>query len=582
MNLAKSRSNAGWRFSSGWISFAILLFDLSVGWTQQNGSAVYFASEEIRLARVLERKEILNYRVVLLGERRYRETYFDSTDLSLYHQRMFYRVKESFDGHTRIEFYGGASKDRPSLGSLHSVALPASTALAAREGRLDDPILFNSLPLPGGRDFKNIQLAVEYARHSVALERLDKQEVFVSLLVGSFVGFSGKKVQAGFLALEIETAASRPTPAQQGEIERISKFLIGELKLRSDPKSLYTQGIEKAVLLRSDERRMQPVRVIGGAKGNGIDQFDAPDAVAFTLDGKLVAGDTDNARFKIYALEDQYQTVQIVGREGSGAGEFSHSLAATIGSFKIYNQVQGIAVDNSGLIYVIDQGNQRIQVFDASGKVLPEKAIALSHCAKESPRCADSLWRPTKKNEYTSMQGLAVDAEGGIFVSDRGTSRVYRFLPGGKLDPSFKLQELESVTGKPTLNDPESMAVYQHKLFVANEGSSEIKIFDRKTGKLTGSAVVFGRDVFGGKVEGLAVVRDYLFAVDVQNSRIAVFDLRDEKPKFLLGFVGDFQSADGIAIDPTGKYVAIADQGNLRILLYSLPEMLKHLDGRNP
>src|SRR5919106_2300917 len=195
MNLAKSRSNAGWRFSSGWISFAILLFDLSVGWTQQNGRAVYFASEEIRLARVLERKEILNYRVVLLGERRYRETYFDSTDLSLYHQRMFYRVKESFDGHTRIEFYGGASKDRPSLGSLHSVALPASTALAAREGRLNDPILFNSLPLPGGRDFKNIQLAVEYSRHSVALERLDKQEVFVSLLVGSFVGFSGKKVQ---------------------------------------------------------------------------------------------------------------------------------------------------------------------------------------------------------------------------------------------------------------------------------------------------------------------------------------------------------------------------------------------------
>jgi DNA-binding beta-propeller fold protein YncE len=572
--------SAGWNFLA---ALSLLLLDLKVGWTQQTGNALNFASEEIRLARLIERKEVLNYRVVAVGERRYRETFFDTADLFLYHHRMFYRVKEGFDGNDRVEFYdGGAAKERHLPGPIHSIALPASTVLAVREGRLDDPALSKGLPLPGGRNFKNTQLVAEYTRHSVGLERLGKQEFFVSLLAGSFVGFSGKKVQVGFLALEVQAAASRPTEKQLREIERITKFLIAELKLRPDAKSLYIQGIEKAVLLRPDERRIQPVRIIGGAKGNGIDQFDAPDAVAFTLDGRLVAGDTDNARFKIYGLEEQYQTVQIVGREGSGAGEFGHSLAATLGSFKIYNQVQGIAVDNSGLIYVIDQGNQRIQVFDAGGKVLQERTIPLRHCAKESPRCSEGLWRPTKKNEYTSVQGLAVDAEGGIFVSDRGTSRVYRLLPGGKLDPSFNLQELDSATGKPTLNDPESMVVYQHKLYVASEGTGEIQVFDRRTGKLTGSVAGFGGDVFGGKVEGLAVVRDYLFAVDVQNTRIAVFDLRAEKPKFLLGFVGDFQSADGIAIDPTGKYVAIADQGNLRIVLYSLPEILNHLAGRNP
>ncbi len=117
--------------------------------------------------------------------------------------------------------------------------------------------------------------------------------------------------------------------------------MIAELKLTPDAKSLYIQGIEKAVLLRTDERRMQPVRILGGAKGNGIDQFDAPDAVAFTLDGRLVAGDTDNARFKIYGLEEQYQTVQIVGREGSWAPEnLAHSLAATLGSFNNLNRIR--------------------------------------------------------------------------------------------------------------------------------------------------------------------------------------------------------------------------------------------------
>ena len=141
------------------IALSILSLDPGAGWTQQTASALYFASEEVRLARLIERKTILDYQVVLLEERRYRETYFDTVDLSLYHQRMFYRMKESFDGHPRIEFFdGGAAKNRPLVGLMHSAALPASAVFAVREGRLDDPALSKGLPLPGGRDFKNIHL----------------------------------------------------------------------------------------------------------------------------------------------------------------------------------------------------------------------------------------------------------------------------------------------------------------------------------------------------------------------------------------------------------------------------------------
>jgi sugar lactone lactonase YvrE len=561
----------------------ILSLDVSAGWAQQTGSTLYFASDKVRAVKLIERKEVLNYRVVLAGERRFRETFFDTADLFLYHQRMFYRVKESFDGHAYLDFYGGGSaQDRSSLGLTHSVALSAGKVLAAREGRLDDPALQKRLALPEGRDFKSIQLAAEYARHSVALERAGKQEFLVSLLVGSFEGFFGRKLRKEFWALEVEALPGRRTAAQIREIERIKDYLVAELKLNSDAKSIYAHGVEKAVLLRSDERQIRAVSVVGGARGNFPEQFNEPDSVAFTLDGRLVAGDSDNARLKIYRLDDQSQTVQIVGREGSGPGEFSHGVANTIGSLIVYHQVQGIAVDKNGLVYVIDQGNQRVQVFDAEGKVLPEKAMPLSYCGKESPRCSDGLWRPTKRNAYTSLQGLAIDHEGGIFISDRGTSRIYRFLPGGKLDLSFQIQELDVATAKPNLKEPESLAVYRDKLFVANEGTGAIKIFDRRSGKLIGAAEGFGGEVFAGDVEGLAVVGDYLFAVDVQNTRIAVFDLKSETPKFLLGFVGDYESADGIAIDPTGKYVAIADQGNMRIVFYSLPEILNHLAGPEP
>ena len=143
----------------------------------------------------------MNYRVVAAGERRYRETFFDTAELFLYHRRMFYRVKESFEGQGQIDFsLGGEANDRTSPGLVHSVVLPAADVLAAREGRLDDPALHKHLALPEGREFKSIQLMAEYARHSVVLERAGKQELSASLLVGSLEGFSGKKLRKEFWA----------------------------------------------------------------------------------------------------------------------------------------------------------------------------------------------------------------------------------------------------------------------------------------------------------------------------------------------------------------------------------------------
>lgn len=569
------------RAAAGWLLFGLLSLDAAFGWAQPAGETLYFANDRVRPVQLVERKEILGYRVEFMGERRYRETFFDSADLFLYQQGMYYRVKESFDGKARLEFdAGNPAKDLAGLRLIHSVALPASKLLAAREGQLDEAGLLNHLPLPAGRDFKKIQLVAEYGRHSIALERGGKPKFVVSLWAGSFVGFSGRKLRKEFSALEVEPVG-RLTAAHLSEIRRISDYLIDELKFQRQAKTLYAQGVERAVWLRPDERRLEAVNILGGSKGNAPDQFDVPDAVAFTLDGRLVAGDTDNARFKIYRFDQRFQSIQIVGRAGSTAGEFGHGLVAKLSGLTIYHQVQGIAIDKNGLIFVIDQGNQRIQVFDPGGNALPEKAIVLNYCPAETPRCAQGLWRAVK-GQYTSLQGLAIDQDGGVFVTDRGTSRIYRYLPTGQLDPSFKLPELDPLTKKPLLEEPESMAVYLDKLFVANEGTGDIKILDRRSGAPVGPAASFGVDVFAGDAEGLAVLRDYLFAVDVQNTRIAVFDLKITPPQFLLGFVGDYESADGIAIDPTGKYVAVADQGNLRIVLYSLPEILNHLATAKP
>jgi sugar lactone lactonase YvrE len=557
------------------MAFWLLLLNGALASAQQRREAYYFANDRVRTVKLVERKEILEYRVEPLAERRYRETFFDSDGLTLFQRSMYYRVKESFDGKVQLEFDGGLKPAGPN----HSIPLPASKLLAVREGRLEEIAdLTKNLSLPTGQDLRHIQLVAEYERHSVALTRTGRAEFIASLLVGKLEGYSGRKLRKEFWALEVEGVGG-PNASESSEGKRIRDFLIDELKFQTKAKSLYAYGVEKAVLLRPNERLLEPVNFLGGSRGKAPDQFDEPDAVAFTLDGRLIAADTENARFKIYRFDGNSQSLQIVGREGTAAGEFGHGLVLKTRGLTVYHQIQGIAVDKNGLIFAIDQGNQRIQVFEPDGRVLPDKAIPLQYCPAETPRCEGAIGRALK-GQYTSLQGLAIDQDGAVFVSDSGTSRIYRYLANGKLDTNFTIPALHPRTQQPLLKEPESMALYHDKLFIASEGTGDIRIFDRKSGAPI-EPVSFGADVFAGDAEGIAVLNDYLFAVDVQNSRIAVFDLRQTPPKFLMGFVGDFESADGIAVDPKGKYVAVADQGNLRIVVFSLPEIMKHLASAN-
>ena len=140
---------------------------------------------------------------------------------------MFYRVKDGFDGKARVEFYAGHSANKGPRREHRSFrGAPCSYGAGGWQWQLDDPALRSGLPVPTTREFKNILLTAEYAKHSVTLERRGKAEFLVSLLAGTFVGVSGKKIQIGFLALEIQPIASRVTAVHFGEINAL-EILVG-------------------------------------------------------------------------------------------------------------------------------------------------------------------------------------------------------------------------------------------------------------------------------------------------------------------------------------------------------------------
>jgi len=318
---------------------------------------------------------------------------------------------------------------------------------------------------------------------------------------------------------------------------------------------------------------IQPYLILGGTQGAMIEQFNEPDAVAFTSDGRLLAGDTQNGRFKIYSISKHSLSIITIGEPGRGDCQFDNSLAAVLpNGRKIYNEVQGIVCNSQDEILVVDQGNRRIQVFDATGRCLKERTIDL----------AAILVKPDSANgtTYTSIQGIAVDELDNIYLTDTGTRRVYKFYKNGSQDMSFKFQEKDE--NGYILNDPESLVIFGKNLFVADEGNQIIKVYEKNTGRFTGQTIGHP-DLFGRDVEGLAIYQDKLFALNEESGQVIIFDLtKDDTP--VIGFFGEkgltpgrFLSPDGLAVSRDGRYLAIADQGNFRIQVFELQNILTQL-----
>ncbi|MFQ5650179.1 MAG: NHL repeat-containing protein [bacterium] len=313
--------------------------------------------------------------------------------------------------------------------------------------------------------------------------------------------------------------------------------------------------------------------ILGGTQGNQIEQFNEPDAVAFMRDGRLLAGDTVNGRFKMYTFSETTLSIVAVGSPGGGDCQFDNSLEVVLESGReIYNEVQGISCNSKDEIFVVDQGNRRILVFDATGTCLPERTIALEPI----------LIKPDPENgtTYTSIQGLTVDGEDNLYLTDTGTRTVYKFLPDGTLDPEFEFQARQGT--EYILDDPESMVIHQDWLYVADEGHHVIRVYERKSGKFTGKTIGHP-DLFGADVEGLAIHNSHLFALNEASGQVVIFDLRKNDPSVVAQFgqtgvtPGRFLSPDGLAISPDGKYLAVADQGNFRIQIFLLEEIESRL-----
>ena len=165
--------------------------------------------------------------------------------------------------------------------------------------------------------------------------------------------------------------------------------------------------------------------------------FNQPTAVSFLPNGDFYISDGYvNSRVLKFNRDGIFQFQW--GRKGKGDGEF--------------DLVHDVAIDKRGLVYVADRLNERIQVFDASGKFVKKwtgigAAWGLAYASAE-----DSLYmcdgvnnRIIKLNmdgqvmgtlsEFGKVEGkldfphhMAVDSTGALYVAEIKNWRVQKFV----------------------------------------------------------------------------------------------------------------------------------------------------------
>lgn len=133
-------------------------------------------------------------------------------------------------------------------------------------------------------------------------------------------------------------------------------------------------------------------------RGSGPGEFNFPFAVAVGPDGRVYV--TDQMNFRVQVFDRSGEFLRAIGKAGTGPGNFSRP--------------KGIAVSAANHIYVVDAAFNNIQMFDPDGQLL-------MFFGAMGPGEAQ-FWLPL---------GIDVSPTGAIYVADRYNHRVqmFQYLP---------------------------------------------------------------------------------------------------------------------------------------------------------
>ena len=195
----------------------------------------------------------------------------------------------------------------------------------------------------------------------------------------------------------------------------------------------------------------------GYGYGSGDGQLVLPVAMAFDSRERLYITDEHNHRITVFDTSGKFLSKW--GLYGSGDGEM--------------NGPAGIAVDAADNLYIADQHNNRVQKFTGEGQYLMQWGEAGSG-----------------DGQFNLPWGLALDPSGNVYVADWRNDRIQKFTADGRFLASFG----EPGTGDGQFQRPSGVAVGpEGNIYVADWGNERVQVLGPEGGfllKLRGQATL--------------------------------------------------------------------------------------------
>jgi DNA-binding beta-propeller fold protein YncE len=258
-----------------------------------------------------------------------------------------------------------------------------------------------------------------------------------------------------------------------------------------------------------------------------------PTALAIGRQGRLYVVDAGNDRIQVFDAAGRSLTRW--GGAGTDDGQFRFrrpDRCDDVGDC-LPDVAGAVAVDGQERVYVADYGNSRVQAFDADGRLL-------------------ARWggEGSGPGELLLPQGIAVGGGGEVYVSDTENHRVQVFDAGGRFLRAWG--RMGAAVG--ALHWPGALAVDgRGEVHVADQGNHRVQVFDPEGRPLRQWEVA---DSVDGRIErptGLAVDRQGHVYARGAVGRVLRYDQAGQPLATWEGFT----QPTGLAVDEAGDlYVA--------------------------
>ena len=290
-------------------------------------------------------------------------------------------------------------------------------------------------------------------------------------------------------------------------------------------------------------------RQVIGSQGLEPGQFQNPRGISLGPDGFVYVADSGNHRVQKFTTDGQF----------AAAWGRNSTIESETGVAEGFNEPWDVAVAPGGAspsaagVYVADTWNHRIQKLDAEGDLVSAWGLFGQYSPEEA----------AGRSAFYGPRGVAVGADGRVYVADTGNKRVQVFEPDGRFASQWGgggalegyLDEPVGIALAPESAPPGAAGVY-----VADTWNQRVQVFDAD-GTYLREWPIQGWDAgLPEEKPYLAVdAQGYVYVTDPGYYRVLVFDYLGN---YVLSF-GQYGFDERSFALPTG--VAVADDGSIYV-----------------